>query len=80
MDKSIVESEDLATRLSTMEVKYAVVHEAVEATISIEVTEGEFYGKITACTTIIPNHLVLHDSIAAGVVMNSNGKGVIQLL
>ncbi|RLM78779.1 hypothetical protein C2845_PM12G02220 [Panicum miliaceum] len=61
-----------------MEVMYAVVNDAVEATISIEVIEGEFYGKITALTTDSLN-LVLHDSKVAGV-MNGNGKGVIQLL
>jgi hypothetical protein len=61
-----------------MEVLYAVVKQAVEATIEIEVTGGEFYGKITACISIIPNHLVLRDSKLVGV-MNGNGKGVIQL-
>lgn len=61
-----------------MEVLYAVVKQAVEATIEIEVTGGEFYGKITACISIIPNHLVLRDSKLVGV-MNGNDKGVIQL-
>ncbi|CAL5060612.1 unnamed protein product [Urochloa decumbens] len=78
LDKSIVESNDLATRLSTMEVTYAVVNKAVEATISVEVIEGEFSGKITASAAGTLN-LVLHDSEVAGV-MNGNGKGVIQLL
>ncbi|CAL4971713.1 unnamed protein product [Urochloa decumbens] len=81
LDKSIVESKDIATRLSTVEVTYAVVNKAVEATISIQVIEGEFHGKITACTTVIPNHLVLHDSkVQVAGVTNNNGKGVIQLL
>ncbi|CAL4910729.1 unnamed protein product [Urochloa decumbens] len=80
MGKCVVESKGLATRFSTMQVMYAVVDNAVEATIAIEVLRGEFYGKITACTTSIPNHLVLlHDSKVDGV-MNGNGKGVIQLL
>ncbi|XP_062229093.1 uncharacterized protein LOC133926932 [Phragmites australis] len=77
---SKVESRSLATRLSTVEVMYAVVNYAVEATIAIEVLQGEFYGKITACITSIPNNcLVLHDSKVAGM-MNGDGKGVIQLL
>ncbi|CAL5024309.1 unnamed protein product [Urochloa decumbens] len=54
-DKCNLESQDLATRLSTMVVTYAVVHDAAEATILIEVTGGEFFGKITACTTSIPS-------------------------
>ncbi|CAL5060613.1 unnamed protein product [Urochloa decumbens] len=56
----------------------AVVNKAVEATISVEVIEGEFSGKITASAAGTLN-LVLHDSEVAGV-MNGNGKGVIQLL
>ncbi|XP_004954736.1 uncharacterized protein LOC101779523 [Setaria italica] len=80
LDKSIVESKDLATRLSTMEVKYAVVHEAVEATISIEVTEGEFSGKITASATGSRLNVVLHDSEVAGVMNAGNGKGDMQLM
>ncbi|CAN6326407.1 unnamed protein product [Urochloa humidicola] len=79
LDKCVVESKDLATRLSTMEVMYAVVDRAAEATIEIEVPNGEFYGKITACTTSIPNQLVLYDSKVSGA-MNGNGKGVIKLL
>ena len=65
-----------------MEVMYAVVNNAVEATIAVEVLRGEFYGEITACTTGVPNHLVLHDSKLAGVMNkdNSTGRGVIQLL
>ncbi|PUZ63638.1 hypothetical protein GQ55_3G084100 [Panicum hallii var. hallii] len=35
LDKCVVESKDLATRLSTMEVMYAVVNNAVEATMAI---------------------------------------------
>ncbi|CAN6242853.1 unnamed protein product [Urochloa humidicola] len=54
-DKCNVESQDLSTRLSTMVVTYAVVNDAAEATISIEVTKGEFFGKITACTISIPS-------------------------
>ncbi|GJN01955.1 hypothetical protein PR202_ga19260 [Eleusine coracana subsp. coracana] len=39
--------------LITVEVAYAVVKDAVEATIEIEVLQGEFYGTITACTTAV---------------------------
>ena len=78
LDRCKVDSDELATRLSTMEVMYAVVNNAVEATIAVEVLRGEFYGEITACATGVPNHLVLHDSKLAGVMNNSTG--VIQLL
>ncbi|KXG21083.2 uncharacterized protein LOC110430236 [Sorghum bicolor] len=57
-----LESCSLATRLSTVDVVYAVVKDAVEATISVEVLAGEYFGEITACTSSIKNRLVLHDS------------------
>ncbi|KAJ1261195.1 hypothetical protein BS78_09G009300 [Paspalum vaginatum] len=57
-----LESLSLATRLSTVDLMYGVVRDAVEATISIEVLAGEFSGEITACTSSIKNTLVLHDS------------------
>ncbi|TKW24725.1 hypothetical protein SEVIR_3G068500v4 [Setaria viridis] len=45
LDKCEIERKDLVTRLSTMEVMYAVVKNAVEATIAIEVPGGEFLWK-----------------------------------
>jgi len=58
----VLESCSLATRLSTVDVVYGVVKDAVEATISVEVLAGEYFGEITACTSSIKNRLVLHDS------------------
>ncbi|XP_062185281.1 uncharacterized protein LOC133888908 [Phragmites australis] len=77
--KCEVQSHSLATRLSTVDVMYAVVKRAVEATIAIEVLQGDFYGKITAHTTSIQNRLVLYDSEGAGA-MTGDGHGVIQLV
>lgn len=57
-----LESCSLATRLSTVDVAYVVVKDAVEATISVEVLAGEYFGEITACTSSIKGRLVLHDS------------------
>jgi hypothetical protein len=57
-----LESCSLATRLSTVDVVYGVVKDAVEATISVELLAGEYFGEITACTSSIKNRLVLHDS------------------
>ncbi|OEL14336.1 hypothetical protein BAE44_0024645 [Dichanthelium oligosanthes] len=64
LTKCELESCSLATRLSTVDVMYGVVKAAVEATISIEVLAGEFFGEITACTSIIKEKLVLHDRSA----------------
>ncbi|KAL6633367.1 hypothetical protein ACP70R_026038 [Stipagrostis hirtigluma subsp. patula] len=78
-DKMVVECDSLDTKLSTVEVTFAVVTCAVEATVAIEVLQGEFHGKITACTATIRNTLVLHDSKVASV-FTCNGKTVVQLL
>lgn len=73
----VVETRSLATRLSTVEVVYGVVNEAVEATIAIEIVHGDFRGDITAWTTSISDCVVLHDSIWSG---ERSGKGALQLL
>uniref|UniRef100_A0A0A9APL8 Uncharacterized protein n=1 Tax=Arundo donax TaxID=35708 RepID=A0A0A9APL8_ARUDO len=79
LDECKVESESLATRLSTVDVMYAVVKHAVEGTIAIEVVEGNFSGEITAHTTSVKNSLVLYNSEVAGG-MNDYGTRVIQLV
>jgi hypothetical protein len=68
---------DLESRLTTVQVKFAVVAFAVEATIEIKVIKGNFCGDITACTSSIQDCLVLHDSKAGGVTCD--GSGMIQL-
>ncbi|CAN6336073.1 unnamed protein product [Urochloa humidicola] len=73
----VVESRSLATRLSTVEVVYGVVKDAVEATIAVEVLQGNFYGEIRACTTSIRGCLVLFDSEWGGT---RAGEGAMQLL
>ncbi|KAK3148110.1 hypothetical protein QOZ80_3BG0290830 [Eleusine coracana subsp. coracana] len=79
MDKMLVERSSLTGQLSKVEVTFAVVKCAVEATIAIEVARGEFYGEISAFTTCIQDKLLLHDSKVAGVVTH-DGKRVVQLL
>uniref|UniRef100_A0ACD5ZQ77 Uncharacterized protein n=1 Tax=Avena sativa TaxID=4498 RepID=A0ACD5ZQ77_AVESA len=64
---------DLESRQSTVEVKFAVVVFAVEATIEIKVLKGSFCGEITACTSVIQDCLVLHDSKAGGVTCDGSG-------
>ncbi|CAO2046137.1 unnamed protein product [Urochloa humidicola] len=79
LEKCEVESESLATRLSTVDLMYAVVKCAVEAAIAIEVRPGDFNGEITAYTTSIQNRLVLYDSKMSGD-MTCDGNGAIQLM
>ncbi|KAL6624778.1 hypothetical protein ACP70R_032099 [Stipagrostis hirtigluma subsp. patula] len=79
LDKCEVEIKSLATRLSTVEVMYAVLKRAVEGTIAIEVLKGDFYGEITAHTTSIKNSLVLYSSKVADA-MSGDGNRVIQLM
>ncbi|TVU18374.1 hypothetical protein EJB05_34465 [Eragrostis curvula] len=77
LNKCEVERRSVATRLSTVDVMYAVVERAVEATITVRVLPAEFDGIITAHTTSIQERLVLYDSKVAGDV---TGDGVIQLM
>jgi len=79
LEKSLVESKSLATRLSTVEVGCSVVKDGLEALVAIEVLRGEFSGKITACTVHIPHSLLLHDSKLGGKTVGGV-QGVIQLL
>ncbi|XP_066360256.1 uncharacterized protein [Miscanthus floridulus] len=79
LEKSLVESKYLATRLSTVEVGCSVVKDGLESLVAIEVLRGEFSGKITACTVHVPHSLLLHDSKLGGKKVGGV-KGVIQLL
>lgn len=72
-EKCEVDTLSLATRLST--VKMA----ALEATVSLEVLEGEFCGIVTARTTSVINSLVLYDSQLADH-MPGNGRGAIKMM
>jgi hypothetical protein len=70
----------ISTKLfCVLDVTFVVVKHAVKATIVIEVLEGQFVGKITACTTTIKNCLVLHDSKVAGLI-TCDGKRVVQMV
>ncbi|CAN6321143.1 unnamed protein product [Urochloa humidicola] len=66
LQKCEVERESLSTRLSTVDMLYAVVICAMEATIAIRVLKGKFDGTITAHTTSIQERVVLYDSKLAG--------------
>ncbi|AQK93507.1 uncharacterized protein [Zea mays] len=75
-DKCEPETVSLATRLSTVDVTYDVVECAVEATVAAEVTQGEFYGAMTAHTTRSKRRIVLFDSQVGG----DKCHGLIQLM
>ncbi|GJM94317.1 hypothetical protein PR202_ga10955 [Eleusine coracana subsp. coracana] len=67
------ESKSLATRLSTVDVTYAVLPLAVEATIAMEVVQGDFYGEITAHTTTVHNRLLLYNTKVTGCCVSNDG-------
>ncbi|GJN26272.1 hypothetical protein PR202_gb14193 [Eleusine coracana subsp. coracana] len=72
-----VRSVSCDSRLSTVQVEYAVVEKAVEATVEFQVLRGDFRGQITAHTTSILQRIVLHDNSADG--MATCDSGIIQL-
>ncbi|KAJ1261142.1 hypothetical protein BS78_09G005500 [Paspalum vaginatum] len=74
--RRVVGTESLATRLSTVDVRYEAVQYAVEATIAVEVLQGEFRGLIVAHTSGSKKRmLTLYDSSKV-----ADGGGVIQLM
>ena len=79
LKQCVLESDSLATRLSTVDVLYGVVKDAVECTIAIDVLQGDLNGKITAQTTSILNSLVLYDSQVVGG-LTGDVIGVIKLM
>ena len=79
LEQCQIESGSLATRLSTVDVLYGVVKDAVEGTIAIEVLQGDFDGKITAQTTSILNSIVFYDSQVFGG-MTGDGTGAMKLM
>ncbi|CAL4953178.1 unnamed protein product [Urochloa decumbens] len=67
--------------LSEVDLILAYVKKAVEGTIEIRILSGPdaFYGKISACTSDVPSHMLLYDSAVHGA--NTLGTDrVIQLL
>lgn len=67
--------------LSDVQLVFSYVKNALEATIKIKVLSGPevFHGKITACTTEVPNNFVMYDSDVGGGMAVDDG-GIIPLL
>ncbi|KAL6613991.1 hypothetical protein ACP70R_036261 [Stipagrostis hirtigluma subsp. patula] len=61
---SMVQRKTVVSWLSEVDLIFAYVKKALESTIEIRILSGPqaFYGKITVCTTNVPNHIVLYDS------------------
>jgi hypothetical protein len=74
-----VQTKSLATRLSTVDLTYTVVDRALEGTIAVQVLQGGFHGKITACTANMQYKLVLYDTKEADAMIVDD-CGDIQLM
>lgn len=84
--RSCVLTDELSTEVSTVELMYAPVRRAVEASIQIKALEGSHrkgifspYGKVTAFITDIQEEIVLFDSESSGAVMNIRDDGSFEL-
>ncbi|TVU36149.1 hypothetical protein EJB05_18066 [Eragrostis curvula] len=79
---SLVDSKTVASWLSEVDLVLAHVKKSFEGTIQITILSGPeaFDGKITACTTDVPNHhILLYDSAVNGANILSDDR-VFQLL
>ncbi|KAL6853968.1 hypothetical protein ACP4OV_019997 [Aristida adscensionis] len=79
--RSSLLTDELATKVSTMELKYAPVRRAVEATIQIKAREASHktFGKISVFITDISEEIVLFDSGPSGAVINIGDDGLFEL-
>lgn len=80
LEKCTVERLSLHTRLSTVKMVYAVMVSAVEATIAIEVVEGEFCGTVTAHTTSVRKRIVVYDSQLAAAGDGDGRPGPVKMM
>uniref|UniRef100_A0ACD5Z7D6 Uncharacterized protein n=1 Tax=Avena sativa TaxID=4498 RepID=A0ACD5Z7D6_AVESA len=71
-----VEKYTLVSMHSTLDLSYAFVRNAVEATVEIRILQGpvDFHGKIIASTTSVPCDIVLHDSKVNGLLTADDNR------
>lgn len=75
-----VQTEELVSMHSTLDLSYTFVRNAVEGTVEARILEGPvdyFHGKIVARTSSIPCDIMLHDSELAGTLTAGDG-GILQ--
>ncbi|XP_037481818.1 uncharacterized protein LOC119360159 [Triticum dicoccoides] len=74
-----VQTEELVSMHSTLDLNYTFVRNAVEGTVEARILEGpvDFHGKIVARTSSFPCDIMLHDSELAGMLTAGDG-GILQ--
>uniref|UniRef100_A0A0D9Y1J3 DUF6598 domain-containing protein n=1 Tax=Leersia perrieri TaxID=77586 RepID=A0A0D9Y1J3_9ORYZ len=84
--RSVTLHKSWLNKLCNVQITYAFVSDAVEATISVQLPRGDFYGQITACTNTIKDSILLHDNsklLGPGdgvMVADDHGNGCVRLL
>jgi hypothetical protein len=78
---SVINRKSSVSWLSKVDLIFAYVKKALEGTIEIKILSGPdaFCGKISACTTDVPSHILLYDSAVHGTYPLGDDR-VIQLL
>ncbi|XP_037481820.1 uncharacterized protein LOC119360163 [Triticum dicoccoides] len=74
-----VQTEELVSMHSSLDLSYTFVRNAVEGTVEARILEGpvDFHGKIVARTSSFPCDIMLHDSELAGMLTAGDG-GILQ--
>ena len=74
-----VQTEELVSMHSTLDLSYTFVRNAVEGTVEARILEGpvDFHGRIIARTSSFPCDIMLHDSELAGMLTAGDG-GILQ--
>ena len=79
--RSVVQRETVDSWRSEVELIFAYVKKALEGTMEIKILSGpeSFCGKITARTTDVSSHMLLHDSDVHGAITVGDDRVIQQL-